>query len=80
MSTLHRPAALIGAAIGIAGFSAAALIVRLLSRRDPDVARLMAAPLDDEPFTPAQQAAVAAARARRDQAIPFEQAFPDDTE
>ncbi len=82
MSTLSRPAIKIGSAVGAAGFIAAAALVRLLSRHDPDVARLMAAPFDDEPFTAEQRSAVEAARAsvRRGEAIPFEDAFPSNSE
>jgi len=64
---------------GIA-FAAAAAIVRWLSRHDPDMARLMAAPRDDEPLTEEERAAIEAARAevRAGHVIPFEDAFPDE--
>lgn len=82
MSTLSRPAIKIGSVVGAAGFIAAAALVRLLSGHDPDMARLMAAPFDDEPFTAEQHAAVEAARARlrRGEAIPFEDVFLSDSE
>ncbi len=59
---------------------AAAAVVRWLSGHDPDLARLMAAPRDDEPLTEEERAAVEAARAevRAGHVIPFEEAFPDE--
>ncbi len=39
-------------------FAAAAAVVRWLSGHDPDLARLMAAPRDDEPLTKGERAAV----------------------
>ena len=61
-------------------FAVAAAIVRWLSGHDPDLARLMAAPRDDEPLTEEERAAVEAARAevRAGHVIPFEDAFPDE--
>jgi len=59
---------------------AAAAVVRWLSGHDPDLARLMAAPRDDEPLTEEERAAVEAARAevRAGHVFPFEDAFPDE--
>ncbi len=64
---------------GIA-FATAAAIVRRLSGHDPDLARLMAAPRDDEPLTEEERAAVEAAPAevRAGHVIPFEDAFLDE--
>jgi hypothetical protein len=79
MSTLVRGSS--KAVLVIAGgvVVVAASLVRFLSRGDPDMARLMAAPKDDEPFTDEQQERVKAAleRARAGQSVREEDAFPD---
>ncbi len=53
--------------------------VRLLAGGDPAMARLMAAPVDDEPLSPAAEARIKVAldEIRAGKAVPFDEVFPN---
>lgn len=68
----------IGIATGVA-FGLALNAMRWLWNHDPDLAKLAAAPPDDEPLTEEDIEAVqgARARARAGHTVPFEQVVPE---
>jgi hypothetical protein len=84
MNTLARPTGKIGwLIVGVIvvpiGARIAGRIVRLLSHGDPDMARLLAAPIDREPLTSEQWQEIKAAVKRLDagEGVPLEEALPE---